>query len=251
MPTPPAVPSSYPNNQDALNIAVESPDMVFSAFAKVPSRWPLVTKTVRIGSGVAGVGIQVTQQALSTTTIIALFTGAAAASATGIGLIVGGAAITLGSITASARSAFKTHRHLKVLNALLERADGMPCDLIGPDGAKAEKDAAEHQKVQEALAYLINKKGNKRIKKVGGTVGLGIGVSLYGMGKAIYKLAKGTKGVNRTAHAHVIAKHLVTHNCALAQGIVAELYSPDEMLWMLERDSSEVAALLAEKMKST
>ena len=251
MPAPQPVTNTVKNKEDVLSLELESPDVVASAFPTIPSRWPLVTKTVRIGSGVAGVGVQVTQQVLGTTTMIALFTAGAAASATGIGLIVGAAAITLGSITASARSAWKTHRHLKVLNALLARADGMPCDQIGADGKKCGKDEAEHAKVKEALDYLIHKKEKKRGKKVGGMFGAGLGVTVYGIGKAIYKSVKGTKGVNRQAQAHVVAKHLVTHNCALAQGIAAELYSADEMLWMLDQDSDKVAALLAEKMKST
>jgi len=250
---PPSSPAhnSVKNMSEVTNITLESPDTVASAFPTVPSRWPLVKKTVRIASGAAGAGIQVTQQVLGTTTLVALFTAGAAASATGIGLIVCGAAVTLGSIAASARSAFKTHRHLKVLNGLLGRAKGMPCDLIGADGKKAQRIEAEHLEVVAALSYLINKKENKLGKKVTGSFGAGIGVTVYGLGKALYKIAKGTKGVNRTAQADVIARHLVTHNCALAQGIVAELYSPDEMLWMLEQDSKTVTALLVEKMKST
>lgn len=251
MPPAPSAANSVKSMTDAPNLGVESPDTVAGAFPTVPSRWPLVTKSVRIGSGVAGVGVQVTQQVLGTTTIIALFTAGAAASATGIGLIVGGAAVTLGSITASARSAFKTHKHLKALRALLARAKAMPCDAIGADGKKGQCNAAEHQEVTAALDYLINKKENKLGKKVTGSFGAGLGVTVYGVGKALYKLYKGTKGVNRMAHANVIATHFVTHNCALAQGIAAELYSADEMLWMLEQDSTKVASLLAEKMKST
>lgn len=251
MPPNTAAQNTVSNMTEVANITFDSPDTVASAFKTVPSRWPLVKKTVRIASGAAGAGIQVTQQVLGTTTIIALFTAGAAASATGIGLIVGGAAVTLGSIAASARSAVKTHRHLKVLRALLERHKSVPCDLIGADGSKAQRIEDEHLEVVSALSYLINKKQNKLGKKVTGSVGAGLGVTVYGMGKALYKMVKGTRGVNRTAQAEVIARHLVTHNCALAQGIAAELYSPDEMLWMLDQDSATVAALLAEKMKST
>lgn len=159
--------------------------------------------------------------------------------------------VTLGSITASARSAYKTYKHIKGLDALQARAKSLPCDGIGADGSKTKQDAAEHAAVMDALDYVISKKEKKLDKKVAGSFGGGIGVTAFSISKSLYKRWKGTKGVNRTAQAHVVARHLVTHNCALAQGIVAELYSTDEMLWMLQQDSSTVAELVAAKMKST
>lgn len=237
--------------QDPSYLLQDAVEPVSSAFATAPSRWPLVTMSVRIGAGVAGVGVQVTQTALGTTTIVALLTAGAAASATGIGLIVGGAVVTLGSITASARSAYKTYKHIKGLDALQARVKSLPCDGIAANGSKTGQDAAEHAAVIEALDYVISKKERKLDKKVAGSVGGGIGVSAYSIGKSLYKRFKGTRGVNRTAQANVVARHLVTHNCALAQGIVAELYSVDEMLWMLQQDSATVAGLVAAKMKST
>jgi len=251
MTSKPPVINTVQDMNELHNLEIDTPDSVSGAFPRIPSRWSLVTKTVRIGAAATGVGVQMTQKVMGTATVMALFTAGAAASATGIGLIVGGAVITIGSMTASARSAVKTSKHLKVLNALLRRAPGMPCDLIDANGKKSEKNSAEHLEVVAALAYLINKKEKKYGKKILGATPFSALASVYGFGKAIYKKVKGTKGVSRAAHANIIAKHFVTHNCALAQGIAAELYSLDEMMWMLEQDSSKVAALLGEKMKST
>lgn len=253
MPTPPAPPA--PNTMHALkdehNLEVEYLDTVASAFKTEPSRWRKVKKATKHSVTATGVGIQVTQQVMGTTTMIALFTAGAAISATGIGLIVGAAVITLGTMTASARSAYKTHQHINGLRKLQERAKSLACDMIAADGTKAPSDVAAHLKVVEALDYVINKKSNKRGKKAAGAVGMSLFTAIYSAGKAIYKTARGTKGKNRMLYANEIATHLVTHNCALAQGIAAELYSADEMLWMLDQDSATVARLLADKMQST
>jgi hypothetical protein len=57
----------------------------------------------------------------------------------------------------------------------------------------------------------------------------------------------------KTSHkrASWLAVDLITHNCALAQAIVANLYSFEEMLWLQRLDSEELIPLLEEKMKST
>ena len=48
-----------------------------------------------------------------------------------------------------------------------------------------------------------------------------------------------------------VAVHLLTHNCALAQAIVSELFSSyEKMLWMLDQDSDTIEPLIAEKLKS-
>jgi hypothetical protein len=250
MPPDPTI-NTVQHSSDLPNIVVEHPDTVSAAFKTEPSRWRTTKKTMKHTATATGVGIQVTQQVLGTTTMIALFSAGAAISATGIGLIVGAAAITLGTMTASARSLYKTHQHIKGLRNLQERGRTLPCDMINMDGSKAACDPIAHAKVSEALEYVINKKIAKRGKKGAGTVGLSAFTGVFSIGKAIYKHAKGTKGVNRMAHANDIAVHLVTHNCALAQGIAAELYSVDEMLWMLDQDSPIVTKLLADKMQST
>ena len=62
---------------------------------------------------------------------------------------------------------------------------------------------------------------------------------------------KENKGVLRHQMAYELAVHLVTHNCGLAQGIVAELFSSyEKMRWMLEQDTGTLTPLLAEKLKS-
>ncbi len=233
------------------NLEVEYPNTVSSAFKTEPSRWRKIKKTTKHSATATGVGIQVTQQVMGTTTVIALFSAGAAISATGIGLVVGAAVVTLGTMLASGRSAYKTHQHIKGLRKLQERAKSLACDMIAVDGTKAGSDVAAHLKVVEALDYVINKKSNKRGKKAAGAAGMSLFTGIYSAGKALYKSARGTKGKNRMMHANEIATHLVTHNCALAQGIATELYSAGEMLWMLDQDSTTVAKLLADKMQST
>jgi hypothetical protein len=44
---------------------------------------------------------------------------------------------------------------------------------------------------------------------------------------------------------------LINCNCGLAQAIVAELYSFEEMVWIKDQKGSEVIKLLEDKMKST
>ena len=68
----------------------------------------------------------------------------------------------------------------------------------------------------------------------------------------MYRAAtKENKGVLRNQMAYELAVHLVTHDCALAQGIVAELFSSyEKMLWMLFQDTNTITPLLAEKLKS-
>jgi hypothetical protein len=51
--------------------------------------------------------------------------------------------------------------------------------------------------------------------------------------------------------AYELAVHLITHNCALAQGIVSELYSYEKMLWMLDQDTEMLTPLLMNKLAST
>jgi hypothetical protein len=249
-PAPVKTPSRFPQHNAALNVQLEEFAIDGNTEHKAISRWPTVKRTVKHTTTAAGVAMQVAQP-ITGTTAVALLTASAAASATGIGLVVTGAAVTLGSMIASARSAYKTSHHIDALRKIHDRADSLACNMITPDGGRAYFNPVQHGEVKAALEYLLNKKSAKLKKKVAGAVGGGLLTAIYGVGKAAYKSLQGTKGVNRMRQAEIIAVHFVTHNCALAQAIVAELYSAEEMLFLLDKDSDVVAKFLAEKMKST
>ena len=79
-----------------------------------------------------------------------------------------------------------------------------------------------------------------------------IGITIPMAIRQAYRAAtKENRGEQRTQMAYELAVHLVTHNCGLAQVIVAELFSSyEKMLWMLDQDTDVLTPLLAEKLKS-
>jgi hypothetical protein len=198
----------------------------------------------------AGVGVQVAQQATGASTL-ALLTAGAAASATGIGLIVTGAALTLSTSILSARSAYKSREHRNHLQAIQDRVNAYACMSI--DGKDAALRPIEHQTIADGvLPYLIEQKSTKYHRKVVGAMpGLGLLESVRAVGNKAYKAYSGTLGVKRKRAARWLAWHLITHNCGLAQAIVAELYSFEEMLWIKDQEFKDVVGLLEDKMKST
>ncbi|HEY2355901.1 MAG TPA: hypothetical protein VGH86_00515, partial [Phenylobacterium sp.] len=74
--------------------------------------------------------------------------------------------------------------------------------------------------------------------------------SAYSLGRYAYKKVRGTLGETRNRMAFDLTKHLLTHNCGLAQAIVSELYSFEEMTWLCEQDPPDVVKLIARKMMS-
>jgi hypothetical protein len=197
-----------------------------------------------VGSAVASAG-----QHFAGVSAVALATGAAAASATGIGLVVTGAAITLTTCGLSAVSAYKTGKHLEVLERIAERKSTYDCT-----GLMFNANRREHTHIgYEVLPYIILQKAEKQARKTIGAVPLAGSAltSAYSLGRNLYKRARGTLGETRTAMATDLTKHFLTHDCGLAQAIVAALYSYEEMLWLREQDPPEVIKLLARKMASS
>lgn len=110
---------------------------------------------------------------------------------------------------------------------------------------------ADHHTIgTQILPYIIQQKTEKAVKKGVGSVGLGALTTLYTMGRSAYKSLAGTKGKMRNVHAHVLARHLITHQCPLADAIVTELLSWQEMMILKGKDSDVVGAAIADKMKS-
>lgn len=180
---------------------------------------------------------------------IALATGAAAASATGIGLVVVGALATAGASAKSIVAARSSKQHRDGLAKIEQRKREYPC-MIPPD-TEGETDLMAHERIgSNLLPYAIAQKGTKYQRKAIGAVPV-LG-SLPMKAHQMFRAAtKENKGVLRGQMAYELAVHLVTHNCALAQAIVAELFSSyEKMLWMLDQDTNTLTPLLAEKLKS-
>ena len=227
-------------------MAIEEPPS-----GKTVNRWREYKQAGKIGMAGAGAGIQVAQFATGTGTL-ALIAAGSAASATGIGLVVTGAVLTLATAGFSAVSAHKSRLHRNTLQAIFERRKEFICRVIDakePGGINH----FEHQCISEdVLPYLIEQKNKKYHRKVVGAVpGLGLAETLRAVGKKAYKAASGTLGVERNRSARWMAKHLITHDCALVQAIIAELFSFEEMVWIKDQEFDEVVKLIEGKMKST
>ena len=180
---------------------------------------------------------------------VALATGAAAASATGIGLVVVGSLATVGASAKSLVAATSSGRHYHALIKIHNRWKEMPC-MIPPEN-EGEPDIAAHEFVAGiVLPYVISQKLDKYKKR--GIAAIPVLGSLPVAAHTLWRAAtKENKGVDRTNMAYKLAVHLVTHNCSLAQAMVAELFSSyEKMLWMLDQDTDTITPLIAEKMKS-
>lgn len=215
------------------------------------NRWRTAKIAGKAGLAAAGVGVQVAQYATGASTL-ALLTAGAAASATGIGLIVTGAALTLSTSVLSARSANKSRLHRNHLQDIQKRVNSYACGPIDAND-QASLRQTEHQVIADGvLPYLIQQKSTKYHRKVVGAVpGVGLLETVRAVGRKAYKAYTGELGVKRHRAARWLALHLITHNCGLAQAIVAELYSFEEMLWIKDQEFKEVIKLLEDKMKST
>ncbi|MCO1335112.1 hypothetical protein MO867_12300 [Microbulbifer sp. OS29] len=177
-------------------------------------------------------------------TLTGLATGTAVAtSATGIGLIVAGTALSVGYAGLAARSAYKTHNHLNALKKIYASRKTYDCPCQG---------SIAHDYVSgQVLPYIIQQKTKKLHRKmVESAPGISTAEYTRKALKNIYKRTRGTLGKKRTFAAEWLAQHLISHDCELANAIVAELYSEEEMLWIRTQDNDVVAPLLELKLKS-
>lgn len=217
------------------------------------SRWPKVKSGAKAGLGVTGLAISGAQTGLNVGTI-ALATGAAAASATGIGLVVTGSIATLTTAVVSAKSALSTSRIVETLERIEARKNTYCCNPCQGFEASGDFSAVGAHGVvrDQVLPYILAQKEEKTKRKIVGAVPVVNATgTAYSAGRWLYKrFVKGNLGEERNTMAGLLAAHLVTRNCALAQAIVSALYSFEEMIWMLEQDEKDVAPLLAKKMKS-
>jgi hypothetical protein len=77
---------------------------------------------------------------------------------------------------------------------------------------------------------------------------MSIFTNVYRAGRAAFKKDRGKK---RGFYAYVLTRHLITHDCKLACAIVAQLFSPDEMLTLRMFCSNDSSPIIATKMKSS
>jgi hypothetical protein len=214
----------------------------------------------RVATGVmtaASVGLQAASLATgaSSIAVIGAVAAGAAVSATGIGLVAAGGALTLGSMALGARSAYNTAQHLKRLEKIYAargtyRSRCRVLPWSGSERLNAEFADLHGWVADKVLPWIIRQKKHKLGKKVTTAVGAGLLVGIWSAGRKAYKALNGTLGKRRTYFAECLAVHLITCSCPLAQDIVSELYSEDEMNKLRFMDSDTAAPLLADKMKS-
>lgn len=192
--------------------------------------------------GISAAGIATNSGSIKTVAALAAGT---AAGATGIGLLIGTCALTLGSGVAATRSAYKTNNHINNLKSIQSRKGQYSC---------SSQQGLDHAMVsQTILPYIIAKKRSKLHRKasVGATFGVaGILETARAVSKKAYKYSKGSLGRNREYNASVLARHFKNCDCGLANAIVSELYSEQEMEMMAGLEHEALVELLKDKMKS-
>lgn len=209
----------------------------------------------RVASGAAaGASAGLTGAQIGTGTSALAVGGAVAAgaavSATGVGLVATAAVLTVGSIVVNARSMIKTISHFENLREIQTHYEANEYNRCTALAATDEMSCDHYTIGSRILPYIIDQKTEKAVKKGVGAAGLGVLTTLYSIGRAAYKSAAGTKGKQRNFYAHVLARHLITHQCPLADAIVTELLSWEEMMILKGKDSDVAGAAIADKMKS-
>ncbi len=173
--------------------------------------------------------------------------GALTAGTGGLAVGVAAGALQVGSMVAAGFAVRSTWNHLDALKEIQVRR--YTCTAL-PGAAAGGK--VDHDHIQNSvIQYIINKKSNKLVKKSGTAVGLGALSALYGIGKKIYKKANGTLGKRRNFYAHVVARHMVTHDCKLCEALVNELFSAGDYERLRSMNSTAAGGWVAVKMKST
>jgi hypothetical protein len=222
------------------DLVIEPPPQ---SFGKVVSRHRTAKNVTTGAMGVAGLGVQGAQLGTGVS-VAGVVAGTAGTIGTGGALLlIGGGVLTVAGSGLAMRSAYRTNRHIDNLKMIHQQRKTYTCESKG---------SIEHDYIGGViLPYIIRKKRSKLHRKVAQVApGVSALEKIRAVGKNLYKRSRGTLGKNRTFAAEWLARHLITHDCGLAEAIVSELYSPEEMEWLKTQDNDVVAPLLAEKMKS-
>lgn len=177
-------------------------------------------------------------------------------SATGIGLVAAAGAFSLAYSGAAAVSAYKTNQHIKGLQSILKKSSSCHCYSVSMEdgGIGSPTKDAYHEFIKDTvLPAIVSKKKRKLRRKavssvpvVGGTV-IGVESGLRSVGKRLI----GSRSRGRHFYAEILAIHLITRHCELAEAIVAELFSEEEMQEIKNMNSDEAGPLIFSKMAST
>lgn len=201
-----------------------------------------------IGKGALSIGSSSFQTATNTGFAGMAYTaatgGTVALSATGIGAVAVAGAHALGKSVAAGVSVYKTQQHIKNLEAIHQR---------GCKFGFCEGDGNDHNMLYtHVLPYIINQKKRKMRRKCEQTMPLlgGMATTLETGARSIWKRATGTRGTQRHYYAQVLTVHLVSCTCDLAQDIVSELWSPEEMKAIRSMDSDDAGYWIFSKMAS-
>ena len=211
-----------------------------------------VSKTVAgVGNTVGGIGVTAAEFGTHTSSlaVAGAVAAGAAVSATGLGLVIAGGLLTLGSMATSGTSMVKTTAHVIALKKIRsEPSKFSACKCMS--GARMSSEMAhDHTWIAtKVLPYIISQKTEKAVKKGVGTLpGAGLLTNVYRLGRYAFKKDRGKK---RGYYAYVLTRHLVTHDCSLAGAIVAELFNTPEMLTIRMFDTDQSSEVVARKMKS-
>jgi hypothetical protein len=191
-------------------------------------------------------------------TTAALITGAAV-SATGVGLLAAAGAGMIVSSSLAARSAYKTHHHLKGLQDIYNDRKNLGgeqgCKEVSSDGSEnpTPYSRASHEIIaNEVLPYIIRQKVKKRRFKIVSANPVGSPLAtLYAIGNKWVKAQRGELGKSRNAAAQWLGAHFLECNCELASSIIAELHGEGKVKAFAELEFKDVWPELANKMKST
>lgn len=210
------------------------------------------SKTVgSAGNTVGGIGVTAAQIGTHTSSLAVAGAIAAGAtvSATGLGLVIVGGILTLGSMATSGTSMVKTTAHVIALKKIRDNPSKFIACRCMPNAQVSSQMAHDHAWIwNKVLPYIISQKTEKAVKKGIGTLpGAGLLTNAYRLGRYAFKKDRGKK---RGYYAYVLDRHLVTHDCALAGAIVAELFSTEEMLTIRMFDTDRSSEVVARKMKS-
>lgn len=208
--------------------------------------------TAKMGAGVtkavASKGVSIAQNVTSSVSLpswVAAGGTAAVGSTAGAGLLIASGTLVLADAVASGVSVYKTHKHINRLQEIQSKSPGS----YHCNGSRTDHDYI-HSTI---LPYIINKKKMKRRRKgesavpiVGGMLALAETGS-----KSIWKRLRGTRGSQRSLHAELLTRHLITcKRCDLAQEIVCSLFSRQEMEVLKMMDSANAGPIIFGKMAS-
>ncbi len=207
--------------------------------------WGMAKTVAKTGLNVGSSAFQTaTNTGFATMGYTALAGGTVALSATGVGAVAVAGAAALGNSALAGVSVYKTISHIKNLEKIQAQTGVKFC----------EGDHDEHQYIlNKVLPYIIMQKKRKLRRKGEEVVPLlgGLCTTAEEGMRSIYKRLTGKRGKERHFMAQALTVHLVSCHCNLAQDIVAELWSHDEMMAIKAMDSDEAGYWIFSKMAST